>query len=201
MEYCTALKTIYVPTGSKAAYTTALGSDFADKIYENLISAPRSFDGTEYVNLGRDYMYQDKITVEVRAYMDDWSKYTTNMRLISCTEGGGWNVGEVLGGKIHFSCYDSGNGYKNVTTSMTFADLSAGWHTFKITFDGNYFRAYIDGELVGTSAKYVSGKIGYNASNAIFVGAEAAGNSSTPEGTSGHFKGKIAYVRIENNVS
>lgn len=201
LNSCTKLTKIYVPTGSKAAYTTALGSDFASKIYENLISAPRSFDGTEYVNLGRNYMYQDKITVEVMAYMDDWSKYTTNMRLISCTEGGGWNVGEVLGGKIHFSCYDSGNGYKNVTTSMTFADLSAGWHTFKITFDGNYFRAYIDGELVGTSEKYVSGKIGYHSSNAIFVGAEAAGNATTPNFSSGNFKGKIAYVRIENNVS
>ena len=84
---------------------------------------------------------------------------------------------------------------------MTWADLSAGWHTFKITFDGEYLRAYIDGELVGTSAKYVSGKIGYNDSNAIFVGAEAAGNASTPDGSSGErFKGKIAYVRIENKV-
>ncbi|MCI6542415.1 MAG: LamG domain-containing protein [Firmicutes bacterium] len=146
-------------------------------------------------------MYQDKITVEVRAYMDDWSKYTSGMRLISCTDSGGWNVGDLTGGEMHFSCYDSGNGYKNVYPNLTFADLSAGWHTFKITFDGEYLRAYIDGQLVGTSAKYVSGKIGYNASNAIFVGAEAAGNSSTPEGTSGHFKGKIAYVRIENNVS
>ncbi len=195
------LEKVYVPTGSKAAYTRALGSGFASKIYENLISAPRSFDGREYVNLGRDYMYQDTLTVEVRAYMDDWSKYTTNMRLISCTEGGGWNVGEVLGGKIHFSCYDSGNGYKNVTTSMTFADLSAGWHTFKITFDGNYFRAYIDGELVGTSEKYVSGKIGYHSSNAIFVAAEASSSATTPNFSSGNFKGKIAYVRIENNVS
>ncbi|MCI6542420.1 MAG: leucine-rich repeat protein [Firmicutes bacterium] len=198
------LEKVYVPAGSKAAYRTALGtalgSGFARIVYENLISAPRSFDGTEFVNLGRDYMYQDTLTVEVMAYMDDWSKYTTNMRLISCTEGGGWNVGEVLGGKIHFSCYDSGNGYKNVTTSMTFADLSAGWHTFKITFDGEYLRAYIDGQLVGTSEKYVSGKIGY-ASNSIFVGAEAGSSATTPIFSSGNFKGKIAYVRIENNVS
>ncbi len=195
---------VYVPSSALSGYRAAnKWKEYASKIHANLanlIDAPRSFDGTEYVNLGRGYMYQDKITVEVRAYMDDWSKYTTNMRLISCTEGGGWNVGEVLGGKIHFACYDSGNGYKNVTTSMTFADLSAGWHTFKITFDGEYLRAYIDGESVGTSEKYVSGKIGY-ASNSIFVGAEAGSSTTTPIFSSGNFKGIIAYIRIENNVS
>ncbi len=163
---------------------------------------PTTFNGSNYVNLGKDYKYTDKITAEVLAYMDDWSKYTSGMRLLSCTESGGWNVAETYNNVIHFSCYDSGNGYKSVSTNLTWADLSAGWHTFKITFDGEYLRAYIDGQLVGTSAKYTSGKIGYNASNAIFAGAEAAGNDSTPDGSSGErFKGKIAYVRIENNVS
>ena len=195
---------VYVPSSALSGYRAAnKWKEYASKIHANLanlIDAPRSFDGTEYVNLGRDYMYQDKLTVEVRAYMDDWSKYTTNMRLISCTEGGGWNVGEVLAGKIHFSCYDSGNGYKNVTTSMTFADLSAGWHTFAMVFDGEYLYCYIDGKNVGVSEKYNSGKIGYHSSNAIFVGAEAAGNATTPNFSSGNFKGKIAYVRIDNSA-
>ena len=66
------------------------------------------------------------------------------------------------------------------------------------TFDGNYARLYIDGRLVGTSAKFSSGKIGYNASNSILVGAEV-GSSNTAVGS--YFNGKISYVSIINSVS
>ena len=53
----------------------------------------QTFDGVDdFVAIGRDQMYTDKITVSLMAYMDDWSLYgSRNMRLISCTEGGGWN--------------------------------------------------------------------------------------------------------------
>ena len=191
---------IYVPSSSLETYKTATGwSDYASNIHANLIDVPTTFTGEtgSYKVIGREYMYTDKITVEVKAYMDDWSQYTG--RLLSCTEGGGWNVGETNNNKILFACYDSGNGYKNVETNINWSDLSSGWHTFKLTFDGEYAKVYVDGLLCGTSASFTSGLIGYHASNSIIVGAEA-GSGSVP-GDSARFIGKIEYVRIENNVS
>ena len=147
-----------------------------------------------YKVIGREYMYTDKITVEVKAYMDDWSQYTG--RLLSCTEGGGWNVFYSNGGKLYAEIYDSGVGYKTIATTVAWADLSSGWHTFKLTFDGEYAKVYVDGLLCGTSASFTSGLIGYHASNSIIVGAEA-GSGSVP-GDSARFIGKIEYVRIDN---
>ncbi len=157
-----------------------------------------TFNGSStYINLGRTYMYTDKITVMARAYMNDWTQYKNGMRIISCTEGGGWNL-EPGGEYLQFAIYDSGVGYKAAKSNISFANLGSGWHTFMATFDGNYARLYIDGRLVGTSAKFSSGKIGYNASNSILVGAEV-GSSNTAVGS--YFNGKISYVSIINSVS
>lgn len=117
------------------------------------------------------------------------------MRIISCTEGGGWNL-EQGGEYLQFAIYDSGVGYKVAKSNISFANLASGWHTFVATFDGEYARLYIDGIGVGKSAKFSSGKIGYHASNSILVGAEA-GSSSSPVGS--YFKGKISYVSIFNS--
>ena len=156
----------------------------------------KTFNGSsDYVNLGRTYMYTDKITVMARAYMDDWTQYKNGMRIISCTEGGGWNL-EPNGDYLQFAIYDSGVGYKAAKSNISFANLASGWHTFVANFDGEYARLYIDGIGVGKSEKFSSGKIGYHASNSILVGAEA-GSSSSPVGS--YFKGKISYVSIFNS--
>ena len=156
----------------------------------------KTFNGSsDYVNLGRTYMYTDRITVMARAYMDNWTQYKNGMRIISCTEGGGWNL-EQGGEYLQFAIYDSGVGYKVAKSNISFANLASGWHTFVATFDGEYARLYIDGIGVGKSAKFSSGKIGYHASNSILVGAEA-GSSSSPVGS--YFKGKISYVSIFNS--
>lgn len=156
----------------------------------------KTFNGSsDYVNLGRTYMYTDRITVMARAYMDDWTQYKNGMRIISCTEGGGWNL-EQGGDYLQFAIYDSGVGYKVAKSNISFANLASGWHTFVANFDGEYARLYIDGIGVGKSEKFSSGKIGYHASNSILVGAEA-GSSSSPVGS--YFKGKISYVSIFNS--
>ena len=156
----------------------------------------KTFNGSsDYVNLGRTYMYTNKITVMARAYMDDWTQYKNGMRIISCTEGGGWNL-EQGGEYLQFAIYDSGVGYRVAKSNISFANLASGWHTFVATFDGEYARLYIDGIGVGKSAKFSSGKIGYHASNSILVGAEA-GSSSSPVGS--YFKGKISYISIFNS--
>ena len=144
-------------------------------------------------------MYTDQIYVSVRASMTSWAEYKTgNMRLVSCTEGGGWNF-EPNGEYIQFACYDSGVGYKVAKSNIKWADLASGYHTFAGSFDGSYARVYVDGILVGTSEKYTSGKIGYHASNGIFVGAEAGSNTTTP--VDGYFKGTIDYVTIVNSAT
>lgn len=156
----------------------------------------KTFNGSsDYVNLGRTYMYTNKITVMARAYMDDWTQYKNGMRIISCTEGGGWNL-EPNGDYLQFAIYDSGVGDRVAKSNISFANLASGWHTFVANFDGEYARLYIDGIGVGKSAKFSSGKIGYHASNSILVGAEA-GSSSSPVGS--YFKGKISYVSIFNS--
>ena len=158
----------------------------------------QSFDGVDdYIAIGRDQMYTDKITVSIIAYMDNWSLYSSrDMHLISCTEGGGWNF-ESNNGNIQVPVYDSGVGYKYVTTSKSWASLSSGWHEFTFSFDGHNVRLFIDGVMEGKSANFSSGKIGYYSSNVIFIGAEAGWTTTTPAG--GYFEGIIESVIIVND--
>lgn len=187
-----------VATGT-GAYT------YPETYGDNLIT-PTTFTGSNFLTLGRQYMYSDKISITVRASMDNWSEFATGaMRLIGCAQdSGGWNFEPDFNGTgatnkyLRFAVYDSGANYKHVNFSVPLASLSKGYHTFTATFDGAYARTYLDGRLVGTSANF-SNKIGYNSGNCIFVAAEAGSNTTTPE--SGHyFKGKIDYVAIENSV-
>ena len=183
------------------ATSTRTGYTFSGwSIGKNLLNSPKTFNGTsDFVALGRAYMFTNSINVSVSASMNNWAEYRSgDMRLVSCTEGGGWNF-EPKGEYIQFACYDSGVGYKCAISSKKLSDLSSGRHTFTGTFDGKYARIYIDGVLSGTSAYYTSGKIGYNASNGIFIGAEAVGNATNPSG--GYFKGTIDYVTIVNDAT
>ena len=149
---------------------------------------------SDYINYGREYMYEDKISIHASAYMDDWSAF--NARIFSSTETGGWNI-EPSSGKFNFANYDKGVGYKSFTSASTTASLSSGWHDFDLVFDGTNAKGYIDGTLVGTSLTYVSGKIGYNTTNSIFIGAEATGSPTTPSG--GNFIGNIGNIIIKND--
>ena len=158
-----------------------------------------TFTGNNYINLGREYMYTDKITISLWAYMDDWSKFSnsSSQRLISCTEGGGWNIADPnQGTRLTFIMYDSGVGYKYIYTDVALSSLSSGWHMFTLTFDGDNMRGYLDGELKGTTA-FSSDRIQYNSTNAIMLGAEASGSSETPAGGT-YFSGKMKGVYILN---
>ena len=153
-----------------------------------------TFTGSNYIALGRSYMFTSSLTVTVVASMDNWASVGTETRcLICCCESGGWEICCISGG-IQFWVYDSGVGYKIVTSSLTLSDITSGYHTFVGTFDGNYAKFSIDGTVVGTSEKFSSGLIGYNATNGIFVGAEAGSNTTTPDGN--YFVGTIDYVSI-----
>jgi hypothetical protein len=66
------------------------------------------FNNNKYINCGRGAMVTDELTVSLWAYMDNWSQFSSsNMRLASCTESGGWNF-EPNGDKMCFACYAPG---------------------------------------------------------------------------------------------
>ena len=150
------------------------------------------FNGSNsYVNIGRSGMVTDAITVNMWAYMDDWTAFNT--RLISCTESGGWNF-EPSSSKIRFAIGTGANSntYKN-TSGYTLADLSSGWHMFTGIYDGFSTKQYVDGVLNTSNNAYTTKTpIHYHVSNSIIIGAEAtASGVSSP-----YFNGRISDVRI-----
>jgi len=155
------------------------------------------FDGATAITCGRKAMVRDSITVNIWAYMDNWSDYNGNsQRIISCTEGGGWNF-EPNSSKMSFpvGTGETSNTYKSVVGTTLIANLVSGWHMFTGTYDGFSVKIYIDGKLDGSNSIYTTKTpIYYNASNAIFIGAEAGGSITTPAGS--YFKGKISDIRI-----
>lgn len=145
-----------------------------------------------YINIGRGGMVRDEITVNIWGYMDDWTKY--NGRLISCTEGGGWNF-EPSSSKIHFAIGTgtTSNTYKN-TSGYALADLTSGWHMFTGTYDGFVTKQYVDGVLNTSNNAYtIKTPIFYHASNPILIGTEA---SSTQNPANYYFNGYMSDVRI-----
>ena len=168
-----------LPTPTKAGY--AFKGWYYDLTKEN-----------DYINYGRDYMYTNKLSVHVSVYMDNWSNYGN---AISSTQYGGFNI-ESKEGYIRYASYDSGIGYKQASSTVLWSSLESGWHDFDLVFDGDYVYGYLDGEKIATSEKYESGKIGYNASNSIFVGAEADISATTPY--SSDFNGYVGNVVIKN---
>ena len=157
------------------------------------------FDGSKYLICGRGPMVRDAITVSCWGYMDNWGDYT-NRRLLSCTEGGGWNLepgGENSANGMNFAVGTgtTSNSYHSATANIACSSMAPGWHMITGTYDGYTSKIYIDGVLRGNSAsKSSKTPIFYNSSNAIFIGAEAAGNATSPGGQ--YFNGKISDVRI-----
>lgn len=138
-------------------------------------------------SLGRpnDFLPHDAITVNL------WMKCTTWGNPISCTEGGGFNFEDISG--IRFPVYISGVGYKLASSGISSSTLLNNWHMLTGTFDKATVKIYIDGELKATTTTSSTNDIGY-ANNYLFIGAEAAGNSTNPETST--FVGNISDVRI-----
>ena len=193
---------INLPIPSRYGYVFTgwqVESGTASMVVSQYLGQEQTLDGIDdFIAIGREHMYTDKITVSLSAYMDDWSEYASeSMRLISCTEVGGWNI-ENISGNIQVAIYDYSYGYKHVTLDKQWASLASGWHTFTFTFDGQVARFYIDNQFEGKSEQFSSGTIGYNGTNGIFIGAEAGTSSTTPVSGS-YFKGIIKNVIIIND--
>lgn len=155
-----------------------------------------SYNGiNEATNFGRRYMYYNKLSIHFDAYSLDWASVAPQ-RLISCTEGGGWNI-ESYTGKIAGIGYDeSASAYKYATATIAFSSLTDGWHIFDVVFDGSTIKLYVDNTLQGTSPAFSGTRIGYNNTNSIFVGAEPDSSGTVP--LDRFFKGKIGNIIIQN---
>ncbi len=191
--------TISLPTRENYAFTNWTNTNKYIINYQGFeCSSPDSvtFNGKKFVSLRRTYMYPDAITVNIWAYMDNWADYANGMRLISCTESGGFNIEVGASEYVQFACYDFGVGYKNARAETKWADITSGWHMFTLTFDGKNVRGYIDGQLAATSKKYVSGKIGYHSKNYLLLGAEAKDASRPNSSAPYYFKGMMKNVGI-----
>ena len=149
---------------------------------------------SDYINYGREYNHTNAISIHTTVYSSNWSSATG--KIYSSTESGGIQLG-IDSGKFIVYGYDSGVGYKNFTSNTTLASLSAGWHDFDFVFDGEYVYLYIDGTLDKKSAAFSSGKLGYNGTNSLFVGAEAVASPTAPSGY--NFNGYIGNIVINNN--
>ena len=146
-----------------------------------------------YINCGRNWLVRDEITINIWAYMEDWTTY--NYRLISCTESGGWNFEKSSDG-IHFAIGTgtTSNSYKN-TTNYPLANLTSGWHMFTGSYDGFQNKMYIDGVLAAQNNSPYATKtpIYYNSSAPVLIGAEA-NKTQSPAGY--YFNGYMSDVRI-----
>ncbi|MFA5795455.1 MAG: DUF2341 domain-containing protein [Candidatus Brocadiia bacterium] len=139
-----------------------------------------------------------QITFEAWAYRADWSGYTTDSRILSKTEGGGYQIG------VNETTIGAGNVgilvYRNsvyATAKVARSTLVAGWHYFVGTYDGRYTKFYVDGVLKETNDAGGTYSIGYTSSNSLIIGAEA-GNGTTAVGQ--YFSGIIDEVRISNRA-
>ena len=161
----------------------------------------KNFNGTsDYINIGRSHMYSEKFLFSTWAYMDNWSEYgvsDTSMRIVSCTESGGWNI-ESNSGNICCAIYEYGKGYNSLFSNKKWSSLTSGWHNFILTFDGQKGTLFIDNEKIQETPIFNSNKVGYNSTNSMLIGAEV-GSGSSPVGS--YFKGKIKDVIIINDCA
>lgn len=150
------------------------------------------FGNNGYISAGQanGKMPTDTITVACWSYLPDWN-ITTPMRMISCTEGGGFqiSINETGSGSVWVYLYRSGVGYQ--TLQYASSKLSAGWHHFAFTFSGAELILYVD-SVVGVSASLSNTGIGYNSTAPLLI----SGEPSSSAYTGASWLGKISDVRI-----
>lgn len=141
------------------------------------------------------------VTIEVWAKSPQWYRSGSDNTIISNTQGGGYAI-YVQGatGNLLFIAYANGT-YQIASIASSSALINGNWHHLAGTYDGTTAKLYVDGVLKGSSTPLGSTyNIVYgNSANNLFLGAESAGTSTTPDANR-FFDGQIDEVRIWNNV-
>lgn len=150
-----------------------------------------AFNGSsQFLKAPQSAKITDEITASIWAYMGTWGG---DIRLISCTESGGWNI-KSNSDYIAFLVY-AGGSYRTCKSSKKWASLTSGWHHFAVTYNGLKSCLYIDGVLDTSITPFTTKTpITYNSGNTIFIGAEAASNATAP--TTPYFNGKLSDFRL-----
>jgi hypothetical protein len=128
------------------------------------------------------------------AYPTNWN-VSSNMKILSKTESGGYSIAlnnpvSKLGAWLY-----AGGAY--LTASYDLTSISSGWHMVMCTFDGRYFRMYLDSINVSTADAGSVVTIGYSVNNSLFIGAEA-GPFTAPSGE--YLAGKVSNVQLYNRA-
>jgi hypothetical protein len=137
------------------------------------------------------------ISFSTFAYLTNWN-ITSNVRILSKTESGGYQIGlnegtmesGYLGGLIY-----AGGGYR--VTRISRSSISTGWHHVQFTFDGRYFKMYLDAENVSTYDHGSITTIGYSWNNHLAIGTEASTGTGV---TANYWPGSISVVTIYNEA-
>lgn len=159
------------------------------------------FNGSNsYVKVNDNTWMVDKaseLTVNFWAYSSNWASVTNGGRMVSCTEGGGFNLEGGSTGYIRFPRYVYTNAeqttkaYQYSNTGIKLADLTTGWHMFTLVYNASGEKIYIDGNL-HSEASYTSYGLSFNKNARLYLGCEASGaNPTTP-----YFNGRMSDFRI-----
>ena len=181
---------------SKFAYSTKYLNDCSG--YNNEVKAigsnntsctsPKGLGGTtcganSCINLGTAPKIQYPLTIAFWFNTSDLS--VNNNRLISCTEGGGWNI-EASSTNLRWTIGTgtSSNTYKYCDSTKTLTQLQDAWHHIVCTYNGLKAQMYIDGTLEKEVTHYTTATpIYYNNNNAVFLCGESGANTTTPATT------------------
>jgi Concanavalin A-like lectin/glucanases superfamily len=128
-----------------------------------------------------------------------WASMTAT-RLMSTTNGGGWNLAVKDSGApsptTNFSgTVYAGGGYRYVTYPLASLDTGT-WHHFVLTFDGRYVILYVDNSAVATTDIGTVGNTISLGSGDLFIMCETNGTTAT--GTT--FNGAIGQCLIYNRA-
>ncbi len=151
-----------------------------------------SFSGNGYIEIPYNSNTRTtKVTFAGWGYMENWAT-ANDVRIISCTEIGGYNI------TLYSSSADAFIYANSQYTRPTFYSSvpSSGWHYFVGSFDGRYAKVYLDGFLADTHDYAATYPLAYSYNNSLLIGAEAG--SGTGSAGSNYFNGKIDEVRIYN---
>ncbi|MCF8368502.1 MAG: LamG domain-containing protein, partial [Bacteroidales bacterium] len=157
------------------------------------------FDGIDdYVSLGSsaDLRPVSAITLECWLNADNWNPSTNHQVFAGNTQSGGYNfaIGYPTSADAGFAVYSNG-AYRRVDADIT---GYSGWHHVAGTFDGQFVKVYIDGDLKDTYDMGSSGNtISYAYSNSFLLGNEA-GSGSTPSNYTYSFDGKMDELKVWN---
>lgn len=189
----------YQGTGTSFKDLTTNLSDFT------LVNTPTfntngffTFNGTnQYASRANTNIIKPTTAISIEQWLsaDNWNAGTSSSNYkcaLSCTDGGGYSH-NIWSGSFYSYIYAGG---RYLIPSASVTNLN-GWHHFVTTFDGQFAKLYIDGNLENTVDYGSANKTMTYASNSIFLGAEA-GASTSPTGS--YWQGKIANTSVYNKA-